>query len=80
MPFIAFVVIFLFFTIASGGKMVSAYNLKMLVDQSMVIIIVGCGALFVVAQGSIDCPSASISRCRASSACGRRWSPASRSC
>jgi ribose transport system permease protein len=53
-PFIAFAVIFLFFTIASKGKMVSSYNLKMLIDQSMVIITVGCGALFVVAQGGID--------------------------
>jgi ribose transport system permease protein len=53
-PFIAFVVIFLFFTIASGGKMVSAYNLGMLIDQSMVIILIGSGTLFVVAQGSID--------------------------
>ncbi|SHH87903.1 ribose transport system permease protein [Sporobacter termitidis DSM 10068] len=53
-PFIAFAVIFLFFTIASKGKMVSAYNLGMLIDQSMVIIIIGSGMLFVVAQGSID--------------------------
>jgi ribose transport system permease protein len=53
-PFIAFIVVFLFFTIVSGGNMVSPYNLKMLIDQSMVIIVVGCGALFVVAQGSID--------------------------
>lgn len=53
-PFIAFAVIFLFFTIASKGKMVSAYNLKMIIDQSMVIIVIGCGMLFVVAQGSID--------------------------
>jgi ribose transport system permease protein len=53
-PFIAFAVIFLFFTIASKGKMVSAYNLGMLIDQSMVIILIGSGTLFVVAQGSID--------------------------
>lgn len=53
-PFIALLVIFLFFTIASGGKMVSAYNLQMIVDQSIVIITCGCGMLFVVAQGSID--------------------------
>jgi len=53
-PFIAFAVIFLFFTIASKGRMVSAYNLSMLIDQSMVIILIGCGMLFVVAQGSID--------------------------
>ena len=53
-PFISFLLIFVFFSIASGGKMFSAYNLSLLVDQSMITIIIGCGVLFVVAQGSID--------------------------
>jgi ribose transport system permease protein len=53
-PFIAFIVIFAFFTIASGGRMLNAYNLRQLLNQSLVTIIVGCGMLFVVAQGSID--------------------------
>ncbi|MDR0817411.1 MAG: ABC transporter permease [Clostridiales Family XIII bacterium] len=53
-PFIAFIAVFVFFAIASDGIMVSSYNLKLLVNQSLVTIIVGCGALFVVAQGSID--------------------------
>lgn len=53
-PFIAFLVIFIFFTIASDGRMLSAYNLKLIIEQSMITIIVGCGVLFVVAQGSID--------------------------
>jgi len=53
-PFIAFAAIFIFFSVASGGKMLSAYNLKTLLDQSMVVVVMGCGMLFVVAQGSID--------------------------
>ncbi len=53
-PFIAFFVIFIFFAIASGGKMLSAFNLNTLLEQSLITIVVGCGALFVVAQGSID--------------------------
>lgn len=53
-PFAAFIVIFAFFTIASGGKMLSSFNLSILLDQSLMTIVVGCGALFVVAQGSID--------------------------
>jgi len=53
-PFIAFAVIFVFFAVTSGGRMLSAYNLKMLVDQSVIIITIGCGVMFVVAQGSID--------------------------
>jgi ribose transport system permease protein len=53
-PFAAFLIIILFFQIASGGRMLSPYNLGQLVDQSVVTIVIGCGALFVVAQGSID--------------------------
>ena len=53
-PVIGFVVIFLFFSVASGGKMFSRYNLMAILDQSMITIIVGCGALFVIAQGSTD--------------------------
>lgn len=53
-PFAAFIIIFAFFEIASGGKMLTPFNLSMILDQSLMTIIVGCGALFVVAQGSID--------------------------
>ncbi|MDD6188347.1 MAG: ABC transporter permease [Clostridiales bacterium] len=53
-PFIAFIVLFVFFTIVSNGKMLSAYSLKLLLEQSILTIIAGCGVLFVVAQGSID--------------------------
>ncbi|MDR0819268.1 MAG: ABC transporter permease [Oscillospiraceae bacterium] len=53
-PFAAFLAIFIFFAIASKGRMLSAYNLKTILDQSMITILVGLGVLFVVAQGSID--------------------------
>jgi len=53
-PVIAFVIVFLFFEISSKGKMLSGYNLQMLLEQSMQVIVLGCGVLFVVAQGSID--------------------------
>lgn len=53
-PFVAFVVLFAFFAVASKGKMLSAYSLKMLIEQSILTIIAACGVLFVVAQGSID--------------------------
>jgi ribose transport system permease protein len=53
-PFIAFVVLLVFFSIGTKGKMLSSYSLKMLVEQSILTIISGCGVLFVVAQGSID--------------------------
>lgn len=53
-PFAAFIIIFVFFEIMSGGRMLSPFNLGFLLDQSVLTIVVGCGALFVVAQGSID--------------------------
>jgi len=53
-PFLAFLVIFIFFTVASKGNMLSSYNLRKILDQSMIPIVVGLGVLFVVAQGSID--------------------------
>ena len=53
-PFIAFVVLLAFFSIGTKGKMLYSYSLKMLVEQSILTIISGCGVLFVVAQGSID--------------------------
>lgn len=53
-PFIAFAVIFIFFSVMSSGRLLSAYSLNKLIDQSMVIIIIGCGVIFVTSQGSID--------------------------
>ncbi len=53
-PFIALIVIFTFFAIASKGKTFAPDNLLRLVDQSAITILLGLGMLFVVAQGSID--------------------------
>jgi ribose transport system permease protein len=59
-PFIAFIVIFLFFTFMSYNSRTSTFlmltplNLNTILDQTMQTIVVACGALFVVAQGSID--------------------------
>lgn len=59
-PFVAFIVIFLFFAIASYNdrtgtfKMLTIRNLSSLLEQTMQTVIVACGALFVVSQGSTD--------------------------
>lgn len=59
-PFIAFLVIFIFFSIVSYDgrtgniRMLTPYNLGLILDQSMLSVILGCGVLFVVAQGSTD--------------------------
>lgn len=59
-PFIAFLAIFLFFTIASYNdrtgafQMLTVRNLRVLLEQTMQTILVACGTLFVVSQGSTD--------------------------
>lgn len=53
-PLVAFLGIFLFFAVASEGRMLTMYNLRTIFEQSMVTIIAGTGVMFVVAQGSID--------------------------
>ncbi len=59
-PFAAFLVIFIFFTIASYNsrtgtfRMLSLSNLQVVLEQTMQTIVVACGTLFVVAQGSTD--------------------------
>lgn len=59
-PFIAFIAIFVFFSITSyNGRtgtimMLTARNLSTMLDQTMLTIVVATGTLFVVAQGSTD--------------------------
>ncbi len=59
-PFIAFIVIFLFFTFASYNsrtgtfQMLTLRNLNTILSQAMITIVVATGAMFVVAQGSTD--------------------------
>lgn len=59
-PFVAFIIIFLFFTIASYNgrtgtfKMLTMRNLGNILDQTMQTILVASGTLFVVSQGSTD--------------------------
>ena len=48
-PFIAFVVLLVFFSVATKGKMLSEYSLKKLIEQSILTIIAASGVLFVVA-------------------------------
>jgi len=51
---IVFIVILVFFSFLSNGRLVSAVSLFRLVDQSIVNVILGCGVLFIVAMGSVD--------------------------
>ena len=59
-PFVAFIVIFLFFTLNSYNSrsgvftMLTARNLTTIVEQTIITLIVATGTMFVVAQGSTD--------------------------
>ena len=59
-PFVAFIVIFLFFTFNSYNArtgaftMLSVRNLTTIVEQTIITLVVATGTMFVVAQGSTD--------------------------
>ncbi len=53
-PVISLVVMLLIFTIFTEGTMLSLYNIRMLIDQTVVLIIACCGTIFVISLGSVD--------------------------
>ena len=53
-PFVSLTIMLLAFTILTNGGMLSAYNLSMLLDQTVVLIIACCGTIFVSSQGRVD--------------------------
>ena len=53
-PVISLVVMLLAFTVLTGGTMLSFYNIRMLMDQAVVLMIACCGTIFVISLGSVD--------------------------
>jgi len=53
-PVIMFILFFLIFLILTKGQIATQYNLKIIVEQSIPVIIGGLGMIFVISQGSID--------------------------
>lgn len=53
-PVISLFVMLLVFTVLTGGTMLSLYNIRMLIDQTVVLIIACCGTIFVISLGSVD--------------------------
>ena len=53
-PVISLVIMLLAFTVLTGGTMLSFYNIRMLLDQTIVLIIACCGTIFVISLGSVD--------------------------
>jgi ribose transport system permease protein len=52
--FLLFVIILLFFAVTTQGKMISSFNIKAILDQTVIVIIAGLGVIFVAAQGGAD--------------------------
>lgn len=53
-PLLILVVLFLFFTVYSGGKTLSKGNFLAIADQAVLTLLAACGTIFVVAQGGAD--------------------------
>lgn len=53
-PFFGFVLVFAFFMIGTGGKLLSSTNLENLIDQGFTTIVITVGASFIYACGMMD--------------------------
>lgn len=53
-PYMGLVLVIIVFQIASGGGLLTFKNIKLLVNQSFIIMIGAMGCSFVVAQGNLD--------------------------
>ena len=53
-PVLSLVVMLIVFTILTNGTMLSVFNIRMLIDQTVVLLIACSGTLFVAALGSVD--------------------------
>ncbi len=53
-PVLSLVILLAAFTIFTKGNMLSFYNIRMLIDQTVILIIACSGTIFVAALGSVD--------------------------
>lgn len=59
-PFVALIALFVFFTAAAGAKFYAPSNLLVILQQTVVLAIVGYGMTFVIMAGSVDLSVGSI--------------------
>ncbi|WP_454561248.1 diguanylate cyclase domain-containing protein [Mycobacterium haemophilum] len=59
-PFVALIALFVFFTAAAGAKFYAPSNLLVILQQTVVLAIVGYGMTFVIVAGSVDLSVGSI--------------------
>jgi ribose transport system permease protein len=60
MPFMGLIIITVFFSIVTGGKLLRVSNLSGILNQAIPIIIGGLGMIFVASQGSVDISQGSV--------------------
>lgn len=53
-PFIGLILIIIVFTIITSGKILSIKNVRLILDQSIILIIASVGVTFVMSMGSLD--------------------------
>lgn len=53
-PFVGLLAVILFFGISLGDRFLSLSNFSLIINQSVVYILIGLGATFVIAHGNID--------------------------
>ena len=53
-PFMGFIIIFLLFSLTTGGRFLTLSNIETLVIQAALVIVASVGAAFVMAHGNLD--------------------------
>lgn len=53
-PYLALIIVFVFFAIASGGRLFTPFNLKSIFNQTVILLIGSLGMIFLFAQGAFD--------------------------
>lgn len=53
-PFMGFIIIFLLFSLTTGGRFLTISNIETLVIQAALVIVASVGAAFVMAHGNLD--------------------------
>lgn len=53
-PFMGFIIIFLLFSLTTGGRFLTIANIETLIIQAALIIVLGVGASFVMAHGNLE--------------------------
>ncbi len=56
----SFIAVLIIFSIMTGGQIFSAYNIKSLLGQMSVLMIISCGMIFMFAHGTVDIASGAV--------------------